>query len=252
MLGAGTVIVDHLAVPAEDDDALEAASARLRTLPFETYTLMAAGSEWTIAAVADHDALIRAADGLGRFPFGLVLWDSAILLADVLAEGVVELRDRRVLEVGAGVGLAGLAARRLGAAVTQTDHAPEALAVARENCARNGLAGIRYRLVDWHDWEGAPAPDLGSFDVVIGSDVLYARESHEALLALIRQALSPGGTLILTDPGRRDAPAFISALEALQWPVSRRQHELAALAPLGSGDTVQVDVIMVRRPPPAT
>ncbi|KAJ1973146.1 hypothetical protein H4R35_004266 [Dimargaris xerosporica] len=53
-----------------------------------------------------------------------VVWDCSIVLAKFLeyqCERLVSLRNRRVLELGSGQGLVGLAAARLGATVTLTD-----------------------------------------------------------------------------------------------------------------------------------
>jgi tRNA1(Val) A37 N6-methylase TrmN6 len=67
----------------------------------------------------------------------------ALLLAASIGEG------RRVLDVGAGVGVVGLAvARRLPEAeVVLVEREPGLAALARANCARNGLAG-RVRVIE--------------------------------------------------------------------------------------------------------
>ncbi len=95
---------------------------RLARVDLHRYTLTAAGRSWLIDAVKDQDRLLAAADHFDNFPYGLLLWDGAVVLADALAE-IGSLEGRSVLELGAGVGLTGLAARHLKASVVQMDHA---------------------------------------------------------------------------------------------------------------------------------
>lgn len=55
------------------------------------------------------------------------IWEASLLLSDAISAGEVDVRGKVVLELGAGAGLAGLVARRKGAAkVSGTgDHQPE-------------------------------------------------------------------------------------------------------------------------------
>lgn len=216
-------------------------AARLAALPLHTFEILAAGRQWSIEAVRDQDALLRSADRFGAFPFGLLLWDSAVALADELA-GMGGLAARQVLELGAGVGLAGLAARAQGAEVVQIDHGPEALELSRRNAARNGLGGIETRLGDWDRWD-----DASHYDLIIGSDILYDVSAHEPVLAILRRNLTAGGTAILADPGRPLTPGFVTLLEASDFDTSRHTRQVAAVHPLQPGHRVDVSVMIVRR-----
>eukprot|EP01051_Picozoa_sp_SAG22_P004714 SAG22_NODE_260_length_13403_cov_57.915589_9_plen_190_part_00 len=71
--------------------------------------------------------------------FGSKIWPSARLLVAHLAasEGERPLSGQRVLELGCGVGLAGIAAAALGARVVLTDRDEEALRQAAANIAQN-------------------------------------------------------------------------------------------------------------------
>jgi hypothetical protein len=62
--------------------------------------------------------------------------------------------------------------------------------------------------VRWDD----PAPLLlgAPWDVVLGADLLYERRNAEQLLELLPQL---GGDLLLAEPGRPFAPAFLERWE---------------------------------------
>lgn len=186
--------------------------------PLVQSRLVIGGRAWTITAVQDQDALIESVktdEDLAVFPYGLMLWASAVALAERLAAQPELVAGKRVLEIGAGVGLPGLVARALGAAhVTQTDYQETALALARRNAEQNGLAGlVEHRLADWRDFP----PDLeGAFDIVLGSDVLYERTLHAPLAALLPRLLRPGsgdGLVLVSDPLRPQSLTFIEQQE---------------------------------------
>ena len=180
--------------------------------------LTVGGRAFSIIAVRDQDALIenvKTDEDLAAFPYGLMLWASAIGLAERLAQQPELVRGKRVLEIGAGVGLPGLVARTLGAVhVTQTDYQETTLALARSNAQRNGLAGeVEHRRADWRDF---PPDLLGAFDVVLGSDVLYERTLHAPLADLLPRLLRPGadgGLILVSDPLRPQALAFVEQQE---------------------------------------
>jgi ribosomal protein L11 methyltransferase len=73
--------------------------------------------------------------------FGTGLHETTRLVAEVLAERGAALTGSRVLDVGCGSGILSLVALALGAgAVRAVDVDPDAVAVTRENAARNGLS----------------------------------------------------------------------------------------------------------------
>ena len=148
---------------------------------------------------------------LANFPYGLMLWPSAVGLAQALAERPSLLSGARVLEIGCGIGLAGLAADASGAArVVQTDYHEDALHLARCNAMQNGIGRVEMRRGDWRDF---PADLCGVSDWVIGSDVLYDREMHDTLERLLPRLVAPGGTILLSDPLRPQALSFVERLE---------------------------------------
>ena len=111
------------------------------------------------------------------------------------------------LELGCGVGLSTLAATSAGFDVLSTDYYEDALDVTRANVFRNLGKIARTRLVDWRH---LPL-DLGIFDLIFASDVLYENEYAKLLPVLLRGLLSSDGIVMIADPGRVAAPVFVEA-----------------------------------------
>jgi predicted nicotinamide N-methyase len=224
---------------AREDGGLTGGAGKVPTdVPLAEFTFRIAGRSWRILAARDHAALMAAADRFVAFPFGLLLWESAQALAEALADDKESVAGRSVLELGAGVGLPGIIARALGAsAVRQTDHISEALALCRANAEKNGIDGIELALANWDAWT-----DAGSYDLIIGSDVVYERAAHAPLAAILDRNLAAGGRVLLADPGRQDTPLFLADLAAAGWKSARHRRTLAALLQ-GGAETVDIDII---------
>jgi predicted nicotinamide N-methyase len=135
-------------------------------------------------------------------PYWAELWPSGVALAELVSG--LDLDGKRVLELGAGLGLPSLAAALRGAAVLATDWAEEAVALLRENAARNGIA-LRAERVRWDD-PGLPLAEA-PWDVVLGADLLYEERNAKLLLELLPQL---GGEVLLAEPGRPAAASFLA------------------------------------------
>jgi methyltransferase-like protein 23 len=127
----------------------------------------------------------------------------------------VRVAGKRVLELGAGTGLPGIVAASLGARVVQTDRQQLVLHVCKQNAERNGVTSIEHRIADWTAWE-----DEGRYDLIIGSDILYAEALHPHLRHIFETNLAPGGTVLLADPFREPSVRLLEAMEAEGWRVT--------------------------------
>ncbi len=159
---------------------------------------------WSVEAVLDQDALLAGVvddEQLAAFPYGLILWPAASALASWLDNDRSWLIGKRILEIGCGIGLAGLVAASHGATVVQTDWQPAVLELAAKAAERNGVENIERRLGDWRSWPD----DLTGFDAVIASDVFYERSLHDDLSVLLPRLIRPGGEIRVTDPLRPQA-----------------------------------------------
>jgi predicted nicotinamide N-methyase len=117
------------------------------------------------------------------------------------------------------VGLSTLAATSAGFDVLATDYYEDALDVTRANVFRNLGTTARTRLVDWRHFP----EDLGTFDLVFASDVLYEKEYAELLPVLLLRLLTPAGIALIADPGRIAAPVFVEACAAKGLVIRRKE-----------------------------
>jgi predicted nicotinamide N-methyase len=137
-----------------------------------------------------------------RLPYWADLWASSIVLAERVA---AEAGSRRsLLELGCGIGLVATVAASVGFAVTATDYYADALDFTRLNTRHNRQQFCATRLVDWRDF---PA-DLGRFDLVVASDVLYEPRNVPLVAAALEATLTPNGLGFVADPKRRHAMVF--------------------------------------------
>jgi ETFB lysine methyltransferase len=162
---------------------------------------------FSILKPANSDDLIREEDFVKdeRLPYWADVWPSSLILAGKLLG--LKGRGKTALELGCGVGLSTLAATMAGYDVLSTDYYEDALDVTRANVFRNLGKLARTRLVDWRHLPN----DLGQFDLVFASDVLYEKEYAELLPVILDRVLVPSGAALIADPGRVAAPVFVEA-----------------------------------------
>jgi predicted nicotinamide N-methyase len=107
-------------------------------------------------------------------PYWAELWPAGLALAQALP---ADLAGTRVVELGCGLGVPSLVAAARGAEVTAVDWAADAIALLRENAARNDLRLDAVR-ADWRSYDGC-------FDLALAADVLYESRNVDPLAELI-------------------------------------------------------------------
>ena len=168
---------------------------------------------FSILRPRNSDDLIREEDFVKdeRLPYWADIWPSST----VLAAHLIGLKrrgtrsNRKGLELGCGVGLVTTAAMIADYDMLSTDYYTDALAFTRANAWRETGRSPQATMIDWR----AFPDDVGGFDLILASDVLYEKEYAQLLPGIFRRALAPGGIAIVADPGRIGVPEFIEECE---------------------------------------
>ncbi|PCI74319.1 MAG: histidine kinase [SAR86 cluster bacterium] len=131
-----------------------------------------------------------------QWPIFGVVWPSSTVLAHFICD--YNTGSKRILEIGCGMALSSLLLNKQHANITATDYHPETGIFLARNTLLNEDQPITYKQVDW----AAAEDDLGLFDLIIGSDLLY-EEQHVTLLAnFIESHSNQTCEVIIVDPGR--------------------------------------------------
>ena len=160
---------------------------------------------------SDMEELLNGQDpfsDMSTFPFWAKLWESSIVLAHLLV-AVPQREGQRLLELGAGLGLAGISASAAGYDVVLTDNKQVVLDFQQVSAAANGDEHIEHLLFDW-----SLPPKIGSFDVIGGAEILSNEEFLDPLLDICKNYLINGGTIYLAhDVRRKCLPIFLEKAE---------------------------------------
>ncbi|OMO86528.1 Methyltransferase type 12 [Corchorus olitorius] len=183
---------------------------------------------------------------------GLMLWESARLMAAVLAINPNIVAGKRVLELGCGCGgICSMVAARSAELVVATDGDTRALELLTQNITSNLRPPFLKRLItkrlEWgnrDDIEAIKAMNNEGFEVIIGTDVTYVAEAILPLFSTARELISSKGSaegdrapaLILCHIFRRvDEPSLLSAASEFgfrlvdKWPKGNPTDESQSL-----------------------
>ncbi len=180
--------------------------------------------------LVDRGALLR---GEAEPPYWAHLWPGARVLAQYV-ERWVDMRGRRVLELGCGLGLPGLVAALGGARVVFVDQVAAALRFVAASAATNRLQ-CACLCADLHSLVAS-----ARFDCVLAAEVAYDRERFRELAEAVLRHVAPGGMVLMSDGYRVDSRALYRELGAL----GRAVHTLD-LKVVEEGRPAPVRIVMV-------
>ena len=151
-------------------------------------------------------------------PYFGTIWPSARALCTRLSETSIEKDGGiRILEVGCGLALPSLLLARQTkySKIVATDFHPEVHAFLARNLELNAIAPDRvdFRNVDWR----LVPKELGVFDFVIGSDILYEKEHPGDLAEALVTFVKPKGRILIADPARPYLQKFVDEMTARGW-----------------------------------
>jgi predicted nicotinamide N-methyase len=152
----------------------------------------------------------QAAEKLGissaAWPLFGILWPSSFELAKYISS--LDIANKRILEVGCGIGLSSLLLNHMHADITATDIHPCAQEFLGVNTVLNNDRVIPFERLDWNSANST----LGRFDLIIGSDLLY-ESNHPVLLSnFIDNHANKSCEVIIIDPGRGQQGKFIKIM----------------------------------------
>ena len=134
-------------------------------------------------------------------PYWAHYWGGGLVLARYLIDRPESVAGRRVLDLGAGSGIVGIAAAKAGAAeVYAADVDPYAIAAVELNAAVNDV------IIDtvFADLTKSEPPDV---DVICVGDLFYEAALAENVIAFLDRCLAREITILIGDPWRAHLPA---------------------------------------------
>lgn len=133
-------------------------------------------------------------------PYWAYAWAGGAVLARYLLSHPQSVAGHRVLDLGAGSGLVGIAAAKAGAsAVMAAEIDRNGVAAIGLNAAANG---VEITILD-QDITTGPPPAV---DVVLAGDVFYDREVALRVILFLDRCLAAGIEVLVGDPRRADLP----------------------------------------------
>jgi predicted nicotinamide N-methyase len=196
--------------------------------------ILISGRPFRILKVRDTNALVDAITPATfsddeRLPYWADLWTSSLALASFCLENPA-LEGKRLLELGCGLGLAGIAAAQAGARVTMSDYETDALSFAAYNASLNlspqAFRNVAVLQLDWRDV--ACLHNSEKFDMIIAADVVYERRNFFPLIDVLTKLIRADGVAIFAEPGRSIGEQFFAVLreEGFRLAATKQQVEL--------------------------
>jgi predicted nicotinamide N-methyase len=161
------------------------------------------------------------------FPFWAKIWTAAKAMTNFLQKEPQWIANKKVLEIGAGIGLPSFTIAHLTSSIIISDYSTDAVELIQKNISYLKINNANAICLDWNH-----IPENLFADTILLSDVNYDPSQFEALNHLIERFLNQGSTLIIATPQRITATPFVNFLEPYikQMHTELVQHENQALA----------------------
>jgi len=137
-------------------------------------------------------------------PYFARVWDCAINLSQWCYTKDELFKNKKILEVGAGLAIPSFILKHLGHEITATDYHPHAHYFAHKNQSLNKLY-FPYFISSWKEL----ITNNAGYDIILASDILYEGRYIADLLQLTLNILNDGGKVIICDPIRGYLQKFI-------------------------------------------
>lgn len=135
--------------------------------------------------------------------------------------------------------LASLVVHRRGGDITASDYHPLSPEFLGENLRLNDLGSLKYLAADW----GVLDDDLGVFDLIIGSDLIYEHGQPALLAAYIDRHSAELVEVLIVDPNRPNRSSFCREMAELEYEGNRTRADCI----LGNGDVYKGSLLHFQR-----
>jgi predicted nicotinamide N-methyase len=169
---------------------------------------------------------------MNNFPLWAKVWPSALVLADFMAAQPAD-NGKKILEIGAGLGVAGLAASMFGHNVTISESDTHAIEFIKANAFINGCRDVTVISLDWNY-----PPVVTQYDQLIGSEVIFRKEDFGPIQKLFNTILKPDGEVILVSEIRKPVIEFYQNMQS--------SYRLTAQQKVLSSDNEKIKIIFCR------
>lgn len=184
----------------------------------EPVKMVIAGRSYRIFTPRTIERFLQDAGTLNGFPLWARVWPASIVLAEVVASMPVD-QGQEWIEIGGGLGQVSIVAAACGHRITFSEANPHALAFARASAELNGLPQLPVVPLDWGE-RSVP----GTFDVIVGSELVYREADIVPLQHLFTRLLKPAGEVILAGEVRRVSDGFLQRMaESFRVQVHRKR-----------------------------
>jgi predicted nicotinamide N-methyase len=141
---------------------------------------------------------------LETFPHGLDglrLWEAGIILSRYVVNNNHLFKNKRVLELGAGVGIAGMTAKKWTECreIEMTDYEPQVIENIKRNMEKNSAICPVFTL----DWKNHGVHTT-QYDIIMGSDIVYFGCPVEDLYQVFKENLAHKGIGLIVIPVRKN------------------------------------------------
>ena len=161
----------------------------------------------TLRAVYESN---RAIDPMTPFPYWAQIWPSAKAMLQFLQEDPSWIRDKTVVELGAGIALPSLMMAEHMKHLVVSDHDDDAVMLMEKNIAQLQCDNALARNIDWNAF-----PNDLQMEVLMLCDVNYAPDQFDGLMQLIQTQLEMGTLILLATPQRITASTFVESIQSM-------------------------------------
>ncbi|HQR42617.1 MAG TPA: class I SAM-dependent methyltransferase [Gemmatales bacterium] len=154
----------------------------------------------------EHPSTLEAFSHDEYMPYWCDLWPVSRMLAKAILASDWQ-PGTEALEVGCGLGMAGVAALAKGLQVVFSDYDATALRFAAANALEHGYRQFELLPFDWSN------PPKRQFSFIFAADLLYEMRSVAPVIALLQSMLAPQGVAWVTDQDRSPSTLWRKSLK---------------------------------------